>query len=300
MKLCREESKILNDNLSGSSEILEISIRYILSRLVRKNLSQTEIVNLRLFTKRVAEQHRPMKAVVNGMKEIERMLNRYGADSFLMVQNLSHYLDTHLEVETKILNNCERLFRKKVSVAVYSNSGMVKKVLSRFRSRIKAVYISESRPVCEGKIMAEFLSQIGLQVHFMVDMLLFEKIVDADYLILGADSVWENSFLNKIGSRALLENAGAHGIKRIVVFESTKLSQRISGHLQIQPPDEVWSGRHRGISIINRYFEIIPNSVVDTFVSDLGISASKTLHRWIKKAAEKAAFSSAEYFPFPD
>lgn len=283
MKLRQEESQILDDNLSGSSEILEDSIRYILSRLASENSSQTEIIHLKLFARRVAGQFHSMMAVVSGMKEIERMLNRHGADTVSLIQSLSGYLEAQVTMATKILKHCQKLFQKRVSVAVYSNSGIVKKVLGHFHSKIKAVYISECRPAFEGKIMAEFLSQVGLKVHFLVDMLLFEKMADADYLILGADSVGENSFLNKIGSKAILENAGTRGIKRIVVFESTKLSHKIPNRLQIFPPDEVWSGSGQGISIINRYFEIIPNSTVDLFISDLGLGVPKTLHRWVKQ-----------------
>ncbi len=280
----REEIRILNDNLSGSSEILASSIKYILSRLRRKDISPSEIIRLRSFTRQVARKHSLMRAVAGGMREIEKLLIGFPANRALAVRNLSDYRDSLQGADRKILDNCRKLFRKKVTIATYSNSGAVKKILSYYRLKVKAVYLSESRPACEGKLMADFLSHIGVEVHYMVDALLFQMMAEVDYLILGADSVGEEEFINKIGSRALLEKAGTSGVKRIVVFESAKLTGREPEHFRSLPSEEVWSGKHhRKIKIINRYFEAIPNSLVDLFISDFGIGTSNNLHVWIEK-----------------
>jgi len=283
MKFSEEESRILKDNISGSSEILQAALRHIMVRLNRKNVSRKDLDHLRAFARSVAGRFDSMKAVSEGMKEIGMTFRRCGNDRESIIRELSLFQEKRFGAEQTILINCERFFKKKVSVASYSNSGMIKTVLGHFRSRIRVVYLSESRPACEGKIMARFLSRNGIPVKYMVDMMLFEKLPEVDYLILGADTVSKSNFINKIGSRALLEYAGSWKIKRIVIFESAKLQMGGQKNLGYASADEVWNEKYKEIEVINRYFEVIPNSLVDYFISDKGISPPSKIARWIRK-----------------
>jgi len=120
----------------------------------------------------------------------------------------------------------------------------------------------------------------------MIDALLPEMLPGADILILGADSVTPEYFINKAGSTTLLKAARTHGLKTAVVFESLKAGRPENSHpLALdKEPGEIWPGRrNRNITVLNQYFEPISNRLVDYFISDDGFDTPDALHRRVKK-----------------
>ncbi|UCD18373.1 MAG: hypothetical protein JSV44_05540 [Candidatus Zixiibacteriota bacterium] len=285
MRFSAAEKKILGDNSSGSSEILNAVVDHIIDRLQAQACRRAAVAQTVRFIDTLTDQYASMAIIACGGAQIKGILTDY-LEANLQPAQLLRALQSFRfdlgQMKERAVKNCRGLFRRKTTLATYSNSSMVRKVVSHYRGKIRSVCLSESRPICEGKLAADYFAGLGITVTYCVDMLLPTFFKEADYFLIGADRVGHKYLTNKIGTAALLALAGQVGVKRVVLFESMKLMPG-SGDLRDFPEHdrrEVWKGKAgRNITVCNRYFEVIPVNLVDLFISDLGVDSYKSLRR---------------------
>lgn len=154
----------------------------------------------------------------------------------------------------------------------------------------------ESRPASEGQSLARAIAAAGVPVVFAVDAATEALIDGAAVVLLGADSIGDGGVVNKIGSRALARAAHERNIPVWVLADSTKLlpagfPQPIADD---RKADEVWRGPP-GVKIWNRYFEIVPDGLVDQVFTEMGAETPEGLHdsrRQLPVPPELAAWAS--------
>jgi 8-oxo-dGTP pyrophosphatase MutT (NUDIX family) len=110
------------------------------------------------------------------------------------------------------------------TVATFSSSSTVRDAFDKARETGRAprtVLLSRALPGGEGVALAEELRGMGYEVTLLEDEDLVSRIADAELLIVGADSVFQDgSFANKIGTARLAAAArAAH--RRVVVLADT-------------------------------------------------------------------------------
>jgi translation initiation factor 2B subunit (eIF-2B alpha/beta/delta family) len=156
-----------------------------------------------------------------------------------------------------------------------SFSGSVVTVLDGLRSvRTLRVSCSESRPALEGRRLASRLAGIGIPVTCFGDAALGHALAAADAVIVGADAVGPEWFLNKSGTRMLAAAAGQQGVPVYVVaardkFVSHAVGARLVG--REGAPAEIWKTPPSGVAVRNPYFEPTPLDLVTAVISDVGI-----------------------------
>ncbi|AMD18816.1 HBL086Cp [Eremothecium sinecaudum] len=91
------------------------------------------------------------------------------------------------------------------------------------------IIIADSRPLFEGRKMAEQLRNKGLNVTYvLITSLATVFNMDIDYVILGAHSILSNGFLySRVGTAMLAMSAKRRNIPVLVCCESLKFSQRV-------------------------------------------------------------------------
>jgi translation initiation factor 2B subunit (eIF-2B alpha/beta/delta family) len=276
MRPTPEEKRILSDNHSGSSEILLSAINYIHRYLAKRSYRQQAVNHIAFFLDALADAFPSMAIISNGTVKLKKIITLNKQD--LIAERIDSFMHELESADNRTIETCRALFRRKVSVVTYSNSGLVKKVLSHYRKMIKRVYLSESRPACEGRKMAEYFNKLKIPVTFCTDMALPAYFNSADYLLIGADSVGRTHFINKTGSGALLRLAGINKVKRIVVFESLK--RRTGAGKVVREPEydskTLWPGQlPDNIKTDCHCFESIPLNHADLLISDTGIKSYK-------------------------
>lgn len=172
-------------------------------------------------------------------------------------------------------------------VATISSSSTVKGAL--LAARPERVLCFESRPMEEGRAFAESLVKEGLAVTFAVDAAAYSLVAQCSAVVLGADSLGDRGIVNKIGSAALAHAAAAAGVPLHVLCDETKVLP--AGFPQVveddRPGREVWDAP-AGMTVWNRYFEVIPLELVNGVVTEEGVLVPEELE------AIRAAI------PFPD
>ena len=138
----------------------------------------------------------------------------------------------------------------------------------------------------EGRVMAEALAGAGIDVTFAVDAAADALLRHADLVLLGADSIGDLGVVNKIGSLGVALAARRRDIPVHVVADETKILPRgFPQHVvDDRPAEEVWEAP-RGVSVWNRYFEVLPLEIVTSVVTDEAVYRAEELERRRAKVA---------------
>ncbi len=159
-------------------------------------------------------------------------------------------------------------------VLTVSASGTVLRTIEALRAvRDVEVLCSESRPALEGRRLAARLAASGVPVTCFADTAIAHALLAADVVVLGADAVSPDWFLNKSGSWMLSAAAMQHGVPVYVVatrekFVDADLALRLT--IRDEAGDEVWASPPPGVTIQNRYFERTPLDLVSAVITDTG------------------------------
>jgi translation initiation factor 2B subunit (eIF-2B alpha/beta/delta family) len=135
------------------------------------------------------------------------------------------------------------------------------------------VVCGESRPRYEGRRLATELARSGLAVAIATDGALAGLAGDATAVVVGADAVGPDDFLNKVGTRSLASAAAGSGTPVIVVASRDKFVPPSLAPLiraADGPADEVWPERPVGISSLNPVFERTPLHLATLIVCEAG------------------------------
>jgi translation initiation factor 2B subunit (eIF-2B alpha/beta/delta family) len=121
------------------------------------------------------------------------------------------------------------------------------------------VIVAESRPLLEGRDLAAALAAAGVPATVVVDAALPAEASPGDVVMVGADRIGWDGFVNKIGTRALVAAATAAKLPIYVLAPSTRfLPEPIDGMRDSERPGaEVWGSPPLGVRVANRTFEPI-------------------------------------------
>jgi len=114
------------------------------------------------------------------------------------------------------------LANSKNIILCHSNSGTVHRALEHRKNRIELVYQTQSRPGTDGREGARIFKNNGFTVKLIADSRISTAIKNGAVPVLGADSVTQTFFVNKVGSASIVEKALEAGITPIVVVGSEK------------------------------------------------------------------------------
>jgi translation initiation factor 2B subunit (eIF-2B alpha/beta/delta family) len=185
------------------------------------------------------------------------------------------------------------------TVLTYSNSATVIAALryAYDHGRIRRVLLSESRPAYDGRPQARALLEYGIAVEYSIDMALFERLAEANVVVVGADAVFPDHLVNKLGTHALARLAQLQGIPCFSLCAANKfLPTAATALLRIieHPGQEVWPEAPDGLAISNRYFDTTPLVLLSGIVSDQGIYTPEALrlllqHQELSPALQRLA-----------
>ena len=136
------------------------------------------------------------------------------------------------------------------------------------------VACAEGQPALEGRRLAQRLAEEGIPVTHYADAAVAQALDGADAVIVGADAVSPDWFLNKSGTRMLAAAAAQQGVPLYICATREKLVSRgIATRLSVrdESPSEIWPSPPTGVTVRNRYFEPTPLDLVSAVISDIGV-----------------------------
>jgi translation initiation factor 2B subunit (eIF-2B alpha/beta/delta family) len=154
------------------------------------------------------------------------------------------------------------------------------------------VSCAESRPGLEGRALASQLASSGVGVTLLSDAAIAHAVSAADAVVVGADAVGPEWFLNKSGTRMLAAAAAQQGVPVYVAATRDKfVGAAIGGRLVLREgaPAEIWDAAPAGVDVRNPYFEATPLDMVTSVISDIGVLGTGMIADVCEAAADVAA-----------
>jgi len=170
-----------------------------------------------------------------------------------------------------IFNNLLKCIPDSKKVITLSRSGTVLNILRLWQSTNKnlRVVVCESRPMLEGRLLAEDLLKFGLKVQLVADSVMSLFVPEVDAAIIGADSVLKNgNVINKTGSKSLALLCKEYKIPFYIVTTRSNFSDKKTFKAKNENPNEIWTKKHKNLTISNIYFEEIENKLITKIITE--------------------------------
>lgn len=129
------------------------------------------------------------------------------------------------------------------------------------------VIATESRPMYEGRALAESLAREGVVVTLIADAAAAFVMNRVDMALMGADKVTPSHLVNKIGTRMITLAARERSLPVYTISDTSKFINAPESFLAAEEErsaEELWRDAPSGIAISNRYFELVP---LDYFIA---------------------------------
>lgn len=252
--------RLAADRESGASEILAVAID-ILRDALGAEVDMSEVaVALRRAQPSMAPMWNATAAALRG--DLDRFARRTARAPQAIARFAIDLLSTGVAAGAGM------------RIATLSYSGTVAHVLeSLAQRRLLEVACSEGRPALEGRRLAVRLAGAGIPVTYYLDAAIASALDSADAVLVGADAIAAEWFLNKSGTRMLAAAAAQRGVPVYVLAGREKfLAPEAAARLEPGGGSaaEVWPDSPAGIGIANPYFERTPLDLAAAIISDIG------------------------------
>lgn len=175
------------------------------------------------------------------------------------------------------------LIENQHKIMTYSSSRAVAALLKRAKTegRSFTVVVPESRPMCEGRVLAQDLGSTGISCTVIVDGAISSFIDQVDVVLVGADRVSERCVVNKIGTRGLAIIAREFRVPIYCVCETSKFltSDLLPFTQKENPAEQVWEKTTENVKVRNIYFEEVPSDSFTGFITEKGVLGPADVRR---------------------
>lgn len=305
MDLTQEIIKITEDKKSGSAAIVKK-----LQRLIYIYISLEKTTSKKILIDSLTTLFNKSGQFAALFHFIDRFLfwleDQYSDISEIAGKDIIAFLEDY----NYVWNNVNKLIAKNLFIEVnpeklskvllHSYSSTICEVFEILKNDLKRIEIFQtiSAPNDEGKLQAKYLRTLGYKVNVIVDAMVHKIINKVDFALLGADAVFEDFFINKIGSFAITNSCTQFNKPVFLVCDTRKfISSRVNDNMAntfrneiIKPGEEVWENAPDGIKMLNYYFEEIPIKLVSSIVTENSLYRPEDLTGIILNQSHSAYF----------
>lgn len=256
---------IETDTEHGSSYLSIRALEVLRDRAGRIAVEGDGQADVTTLAERLLEA-RPSMAVLRN--RVNRVMTG-GEDPTTVEEAAIDGIDRAFEVDATAAENAAETIANQ-HVATLSRSGTVVKALTE--ANPKSVLIAESRPGREGIIVAEMLSDAGVDVTLCADAALPFLVANrsVDVVLVGADAVLaDGRVVNKVGTRALALAAAHEDVPCYVIAATDKFDIDADPRLEAGDPTAVYDG-DAAITVSNPTFDVTAADLVDGVITERG------------------------------
>ena len=251
--------RILTDKRSGSSELLKKINLFFLKYINQLNDVSDPVNSLQ-------SHFRSFQNIQHYLKHLAKIMDDKTATELF----LREFRLRSQSVHDKIFSNALPFLQNMHNILTISNSYTVLEIIKRLPNRKRLrIFVSESRPGLEGRILAKKLNKEKIRAELITEAMSAGLMGKIDCVIIGADMVLKNkNVINKVGSLQLALLSKLFEKPFYVITERSKLNRKNIFRQKEESPDEIWRDAPEGISIKNRYFEIIRKESITKIITD--------------------------------
>ncbi len=206
-----------------------------------------------------------------------------------LIKEINEVRDAVAEVGSRRIEDGDVILTHSYSSTILQ---MFKKALTR-GIRFE-VYITESRPVGEGKVMASLIGKLGVKTTLIVDSSVRYVMKNVDKVFVGADAIAANgAVVNKVGTSAIALAAKEARTRVFVVAGLYKFGvETVFGELiesvvlndpELILPKEALPQLAGKVLIKAPLFDVTPPEYIDAIITEKGLIAPQAIMLLIKE-----------------
>jgi ribose 1,5-bisphosphate isomerase len=208
------------------------------------------------------------------------VLNRMEKEPYKKI--LQHFDDA----QEKINQHAIKLIKNNSVIFTHCHSTNVVQALIYAKKKGKKfqVYLTETRPLFQGRKTARELKKVGIKVTTFIDSAAAialerkQKTRKTDLVFFGADAILNSGVINKVGSGMFADIARQNNIPVYIIADSWKYTRSVK--IEERNFHEVWKKRPKNIKVRNPAFEKIERKQIKAVVSELG---TLTYNQFLRK-----------------
>jgi len=234
----------------------------------------------------------------NSLKFVEEKLGNF--DKQEIVRQIDLFLSRIEDIKREIIDNVFPLIRDNCVILTHCHSSLVEKAIAKVVSSGKniTVFVTETRPLDQGKITAKNLTKAGANVIMITDSLAPNILMNGyqegklnlkvDFVLMGADAISARGeiFFNKVGTFAVSQSAARAKIPVYIVSSLLKTSSE-KINIEIRKDSEISDIKKKNFDAYNPAFDKVDSKYVTGYVTEFGLIKSKKIEYLVKK-----------YYPF--
>ena len=268
--------KMLENTDKSSTELLQ-DVLELIKKLINKKLTENEFrallkeIIIHLFEKR--KDLVVFSYVGTKIEEISNINSQYGSKK--TIKSIYEFFDKLSGINKETVDHGSQYLLEQKDIEKIITISYSKIVLNIIKNtKVKTVYVCESRPKNEGLRFAQdlLIETKGIEVVLLPDALgpkvLLEK---ADAVVLGMDAWFmDNSISNKIGSFSLALTANyihkpviivGNMLKKVNYLPELYKQQNFTEELKKSYPKV-----HENLAYLNEYFDIVPSNLITKII----------------------------------
>lgn len=277
--------EIANDNLSGSKELANKALEYLISFSERSDAeSSTQFYDdLLEVGKKIVDSQPSMAPLFNVLNRVllEAEVNMERGVELerlkrIVISTCNEMLVKSEKVGQRIASSFSELVKDVSVILTHSYSSTIVKslIIAKTSGSEFKVFVTESRPLLEGRKTAQKLEEGGINTTLIADAASFHFLNEIDLILVGADGICYEGVVNKIGTKGLAIAASEHGIPLYVLAEESKflpVKYRKSPIIPEKNQDELFNGEDHALKALNVYFDITPFKFITGIVTENGL-----------------------------
>jgi len=287
-------SDILSDNTSGSFTITSKSISTYIEYLEKEKNSkidlETVFENIQNAAKELVKSQPNMALIrrtnYSFVSYFKRFLKAEKSRQEIMEMMISKLQETEKELNGNLKTISEsgsRLITSFNKVLTISNSTIVRHIFEH-ADKLKRkfeIYCLKSDPPLEGVKLAELMNKRNIKTTIVADSQAGVALSEMNIVLLGADRLYEDGFVNKAGTLAVCLLAKHYNVPVYLAVETIKILKE--SERSIKPverdPAEVYNG-NKNIDVLNSYYEKIPLNLVNKVICEEGVFETSDFLSW--------------------
>lgn len=255
-------SSIIRDNKSGSQLLL-----LELNKWIANNIDSIE--NIEEFIHFLLNQFASFQNIESYLNNLLRSTKQNNTEGIKIIISETEYrFNTLPDI---LFNKGVNFFQNLNKIVTLSNSYTVLQFLlklNEYKNKL-VVAVSESRPVNEGRVLAQYLLEHNVKVNLITEAIIADTVCEFDAALIGADKVLGNgNIINKVGSKVLAINCKHYNKPFYVIADKTKFSNNNQFNCNPSAPQEIWENEHKNLTINNYYFEEVDRLLISELISD--------------------------------
>lgn len=229
----------------------------------------------------IVRQTEPMSQ--NAVKYvIHNLKNKTPKTTNEAIEKINKYCDEFIKLiksnDQNIVKNGANIINPNNKILTHCHSSAVEKILINSKSKNIRVFNTETRPLFQGRIMAENLTKAGIDTTMLVDSAADFFIskhsgkLMMDKVIIGCDSIsWNGSVANKIGSYGIGLACKCNNTPLYIAGNLLKVDSDNVINIEIREDSEIWKKRDKTFDIINLSFDYVPAEFITGIICEFGI-----------------------------